>query len=77
VANRARSSRQHSNTTGKPGNASGSRSREARGDPAPKRRGKHPRPRIFTAPQAEKKAEQRKHVDWKQRQSERGDNPRD
>ena len=76
MANKPRSSRNSANSTGKSGNASGSRVREARGDPA-RAGGKHPQPKLFTSPQTERKAGQRKHRDWKQRQSERGDNPRD
>jgi hypothetical protein len=67
------------NSTGKAGNASGSTTREARGDthgrasrsqqpPA----GKHPPAKIFTAPQSERKRQQRVRTRAK-RQSERGD----
>jgi hypothetical protein len=66
------SSKHDANTTGKSGNASGSRVREARGDPAPARRGKHPQPRISTSPQTEAKAKTRVRAARGKRQSERG-----
>ena len=71
------STRNRSNTTGKEGNASGSRRREARGDPGGAGRGgAHPPNRLFTTP-AKQRKERARVTSRARRQSDRGDNPRD
>ena len=69
------SSRNRSNTTGKPGNASGSNVREARGEKQ-SAGGKHPPNRTFTAPQTQEKESARVRSGRGTRQSDRGDNPK-
>ena len=46
-------SKNSANTTGKSGNNSGSRGREAKGDPGTKARGKHPPNKIFVGPKGD------------------------
>jgi hypothetical protein len=48
-----KSSRNMSNTRGKPGNASGSDNRAARGDPGRTGRGKHPPNKLFVGPKGD------------------------
>ena len=64
-------SRNGANSTGKTGNASGSKRREARGSKTTAG-GKHPPARLFTSPQSERKSAARKRADYGRRQSNRG-----
>jgi hypothetical protein len=76
---RGSTSKHRSNTTGKAGNAAGPARRESRGSAAggAGRGGVHPPNKLFTAPQKEKLERARVRTGRGQRQSDRGDNPRD
>jgi hypothetical protein len=67
------STNQRSNTTGKSGNDSGAKRREARGDPGARPEGgKHPPNRLFTSPQTEKKQRSRVRAAYSSRPSNHG-----